>query len=595
MINCHCKNCNQYFIPNGLTGADSTCPFCGERAEVQSELFWCSHCNIPIYDAVCPICGTDGDKFTSDARPVFPEERLLVEILLGKPLAFINDSVWNGTGNRYYVNGKRIAFSVQNINKYNAGEVRLELEKYSGENSYEPFCSMIQTWIKANAARYHHINDEARVYISNKATRYDNDDTCAMFVSFSGGKDSTVVSDLVRKALAKPDIIHIFGNTTLEFPETYDYIKRFKVNNSKTPMLQAENKEQDFYNLCEIFGPPSRSLRWCCTIFKTGFIGEKIIRTFGEKKTILTFYGIRRNESTSRSLYERSSQGKKISKQLVASPIIDWFDYDIWLYLLTTKIDFNRAYRLGYTRVGCWCCPNNTAWAQFLSRIYMPEQSHRFETMLITFAKKMKKDDPEDYVKSGGWKARQGGAGMELSKNVAIVFKPCASDEKSFNYVLNKPITTELYEFFKPFGILNFDMGKARLGEVYVLDHNTKQLIMKLQGRVGASELRISILGTPIAARNKTLEIELKFKCQLTKYQLCVGCHACENSCKHNAIKLIKSGPGDTDYRYEIDENKCVHCFECINHYMGGCYMRRVLLPRGKGYTENDKSKAKKS
>ena len=72
--------------------------------------------------------------------------------------------------------------------------------------------------------------------------------------------------------------------------------------------------------------------------------------------------------------------------------------------------------------------------------------------------KKMSKEDPADYVKSGGWKARQGGAGMELSKNVAIEFKPCATDAKSFNYSLTKPITSELYEFFKPFGILNFDM-----------------------------------------------------------------------------------------------------------------------------------------
>ena len=175
---------------------------------------------------------------------------------------------------------------------------------------------------------------------------------------------------------------------------------------------------------------------------------------------------------------------------------------------------------------------------------------------------------------------------MELSKNVAIDFKPCATDAKTFNYVLNKPITPEMYEFFKPFGILNFEMGKSRLGEVYILDSKTKQPIMKLQGRVGSKELRISILSTPVAARNKTVEIELKFKCQITKYQLCAGCHACENACKHNAIKLIKSGPLDTDYRYEIDESKCVHCFECINHYTGGCYMRRVLLPRGKGYSE---------
>lgn len=90
----------------------------------------------------------------------------------------------------------------------------------------------------------------------------------------------------------------------------------------------------------------------------------------------------------------------------MASPIIDWLDYDIWLYLLMAKVDFNDAYRYGYTRVGCWCCPNNTSWAQFLSSIYMPEQSRRFEAVLMDFATKMGKRDPAEYVKSGGWKLR---------------------------------------------------------------------------------------------------------------------------------------------------------------------------------------------
>ncbi len=60
--------------------------------------------------------------------------------------------------------------------------------------------------------------------------------------------------------------------------------------------------------------------------------------------------------------------------------------------------------------------------------------------------------------------------------------------KKSFNYSLTKPITPELYEFFKPFYILNFDMGKARLGEIYILDSKTKQPIMKLQGKSEAPE-----------------------------------------------------------------------------------------------------------
>ena len=577
-------------MPDGINGRDSTCRYCGERAELHSSmLYWCKTCNIPLYDEVCPRCHNKGTNFTSDARPVFPEERLLLEVILKKPLAFLHDSVWNGTGSHYYVNGEKIPFSFALVKNLDVDEIRRELERYSPQNSYEAFNVMVERWAEANTQRYRHINDEARIYIEELSVPYQMDDTCEMFVSFSGGKDSTVVSDLVRKALGRPDIIHIFGNTTLEFPETYDYLRRFKQENRRTPVLRAENTEQDFFNLCQAFGPPSRTLRWCCTIFKTGFIGEKIKRTFGDKKTILTFYGIRRGESNSRNSYDRSSMGKKITQQYVASPIIDWIDYDIWLYLLTAKVDFNDAYRYGYTRVGCWCCPNNTFWAQFLSSIYMPEQSRRFEAILMDFAAKMGKQNPAEYVKSGGWKLRKGGAGMELSKNVAIEFKPCATDAKSFHYALNKPITPELYEFFKPFGTLNFDMGKARLGEVYILEARSGQPIIKLQGRIGSRELRILILSMPIAGKTRIVDAELKFKCQITKYQLCAGCHACEAVCRYDAIKLVKTGAGDTDYRYKIEESKCAHCFACISHFTGGCYMRRVLLPRGKGYSKYDK------
>lgn len=581
MITYFCENCN-------ITVNKSECPVCGKRTKVTSRLFWCKTCNVPIYDEACPVCGTRGEYFTSDVRPVFPEERLLIEIILGKPLAFQNDSVWNGVGNRYYVNGKKLPLSISKLKLLDADDIRKKLEEFKDLNSYDCFNTTISKWTQANQAHFDFISTEAKQFVRDYSKRFINNDTNAAFVSFSGGKDSTVVSDLVRRALANPSIIHIFGNTTLEFPFTYEYIERFRRANRKTPLLRAENTEQDFFNLCDVFGPPSRSLRWCCTIFKTGFIGEKIRRTFGDERTILTFYGIRRNESASRNNYERSSEGRKISKQRVASPIIDWLDYDVWLYLLTSGIDFNSAYRLGYTRVGCWCCPNNSEWSAFLSSIYMPEQYNRFQNMLLSFAQKMGKENPEEYVSSGGWKARQGGAGIELSKNVAIDFKPCATDAKSFNYSLNKPISKDLYELFKPFGELNFDMGKARLGEVYILAPRTNTPIMKLQGRIGTNELRISILDTPIANRSKTVEIELKFKCQITKYQLCAGCHACENLCKSNAIRLIKRGESDSDYQYVIDESKCVHCYECINHFTGGCYMRRVLLPRGKGYSENE-------
>lgn len=47
-------------------------------------------------------------------------------------------------------------------------------------------------------------------------------------ISFSGGKDSTVTADVVTKALSNPSLVHIFGNTTLEFPTTLEYANRYR-------------------------------------------------------------------------------------------------------------------------------------------------------------------------------------------------------------------------------------------------------------------------------------------------------------------------------------------------------------------------------
>ena len=573
MITYTCKNCN-------MITSKSECDICGSRTSLTSSLYWCKECNVPTYHEVCPRCGNKGFYFTTDARPVFPEERLLIETVLGEPMKFYNNSVWNSNG-IYFVDGKKIKFSIEKLATEDTEKLRITIAKHKDENTYEFFNENIQKFIEANKLRYDDISSEAMNYIVKSSGGYD---PTSMFVSFSGGKDSTVTSHLVRTALSNPSIIHIFGDTTLEFPDTIEYIKRFRQENRKTPLLTSKNDQQDFFDLCNEFGPPSRMLRWCCTIFKTGFISKRIDSTFNNKKNVRTYYGFRRNESKSRSNYSREDNSPKISKQRVSSPIIDWLDYDIWLYILTTGIDFNDAYRFGYSRVGCWCCPNNSRWSQFLLSVYYPELNDKFNKIIYDFAVKMGKTDPMEYVINGGWKARSGGAGIDRSKNVAIEFKPCATDESSFNYELNKPISDQLYELFKPFGIINYDMGNKRLGEVFVLDFKTNEPLLKLQGRIGSNNLRITILKRPVAKRTKTVEIELKFKSQITKYQLCTGCHACETVCKQGAITLEKVPDTVSDYVYHVDSNKCVRCAECISHYQGGCYMRRVLLPRGKDY-----------
>ena len=236
MIRYFCETCN---IECDL----STCSVCGERTQIKSKLYWCKECDIPIYDEYCSLCGNKGKESTTDIRPVFPEERLLLEVLIGEPFKFLKSSVWNGSGNRYIVDGNALKVSIADLMKMDAKEVIKKLNDLKVQNTYKYFNEYIEKFKKANIGRFNFIVSEATQFIIAEKKDYGDDET---FVSFSGGKDSTVVSDLVIRALGNPGIIHIFGDTTLEFPMTEEYAKRFKANHRKTPFLSARNKKKTF-------------------------------------------------------------------------------------------------------------------------------------------------------------------------------------------------------------------------------------------------------------------------------------------------------------------------------------------------------------
>ena len=101
------------------------CEFCGNKTDIDIpvEMHRCTKCNIPIIRYAneisrfeCPLCGAKTNYMASDLRPVFPEERLLIEILLDKPLEYINCSVW-ANNNRYYIDDKVIAITSKNYKK----------------------------------------------------------------------------------------------------------------------------------------------------------------------------------------------------------------------------------------------------------------------------------------------------------------------------------------------------------------------------------------------------------------------------------------------------------------------------------------------
>ena len=554
---------------------------------LSAQVNWCASCRIPVFDennsvgavCKCPLCHGKTEYLSSDLRPVFPEERLLLELLLEKePFSLASSSVWN-SANRYYIDGKSVAISSSVFRNADCDALRRKLDEFSKENleiSKKNFDSTVQKFIQANKSRFDSIKDDAFDFVQDEAEKFVRKNGAGsenrMIVSFSGGKDSTATADVVIKALANPKITHLFGNTTLEFPMTIDYAERYRKNHPLAEFRIAKNTDQNFYEVCKEIGPPARMMRWCCSMFKTGPITRVLNRKFGDKQ-ILTFYGIRKNESVSRSKYSRVTENTetvKIQKQTVASPIFEWKDLDVWLYLLSEKVDFNDAYRLGYDRIGCWCCPNNNLRAQFLSRIYMSERSEKWRSFLVGFARQIGKPDAEEYVDSGKWKARQGGNGVAAAGDVKLKFTNCTSEEHSKIYQLTRAFDDSFLNMLVPFGILAPELGRKLIHETLILDVKTKVPIISVQP--------FNQSGFEHAVKVRTMNVEKHddlqrmIGYQVRKFNACRKCLKCESVCRSGAISLAGN-------EYYINPEKCVHCKKCVTekYLTGGCMMEKYL------------------
>lgn len=89
-------------------------------------------------------------------------------------------------------------------------------------------------------------------------------------VAFSGGKDSCVLFDLCKKALPKDSFVVVFGDTMMEFPDTYDLVDAVESECKREGIvfLRASSHFKPTESWV-LFGPPSRSLRWCCSVHKS--------------------------------------------------------------------------------------------------------------------------------------------------------------------------------------------------------------------------------------------------------------------------------------------------------------------------------------
>ena len=556
-------------------------------------LHWCDGCNSIIQGHSqlerCPRCRGVLRPLTADLRPVFARERRILEFYVHSDLS--NAIVWRGSRSAYYyVNGRPVkAPSLTHLEKDLATlrEHLLSIDYY--EQLDRQITAQYRRALEINQPYLHSLEDEAIEFIKRVRRRFSRS---FCIVSFSGGKDSTVVSDLVRRALHPESVPHVFSDTTLEDPNTYAYVRRFQ---EQHPLVQlwAPRSDKDFFELVDQIGPPSRVMRWCCTIFKTGPINN-LFQSFGEKR-VLTFYGIRANESLRRKGYARvtisgpntkpilidedndlyaiPASSAKIGQQVTASPILHWSEFDVWLYILLRDLDFNDAYRWGFSRVGCWLCPMNSRWSDILTRLYFPEKAERWRKQLIRFARRIGKPDPEDYVDDRSWTRRFGGAGME-NRFTGLELHPDENKEDTAQIVLQRPIIQEeLLEFFKPLGQVDLARSRPEKGEFVLRARlNNDWTELRIQAEEGEYVVRVTVIGADDSSHIFSL-----VRSQVVKYQMCLRCTACASVCPNGAI-VVSTSPDI----YQIDEKRCAGCLECVTHFGSpGCLVAKSLSVYG--------------
>ena len=380
-------------------------------------------------------------------------------------------------------------------------------------------------------------------------------------VAFSGGKDSCVLLDLVKKSLPQGSFVVVFGDTGMEFPDTYTLVDAVEAEcrAEGIPFYRAAShfKPEESWRL---FGPPSRTLRWCCSVHKSTPQTLKIREILGRKNYVgLDFVGVRAAESIRRSTYQYENFGKKQRGQFSHNSILEWTSAEIWLYVYTHNLLINETYKMGNSRAGCLFCPMSGGLSGFFRQASYPDAIQRYVSVIKeTYDGTQKK--AETYLVNGGWNVRKNG--RDLRDNPFRCIETVAKD--AVRIIVKKPYS-DWREWMKTVGELYIG------GEEYCLEYRQERINFSVKDTEDGYEVRI--LEKILKERP---DLSKLFRQVFRKGAYCKACRVCETNCPHGCIRFVGG---------EIKITGCIQCHQC-HDIDSGCLMFHSLRhPQGGGKT----------